>query len=48
MVCQYQFGKDLVGRGYGLVQVPYWHLHEGIMENLEGPQDVWHPAEDLN
>jgi len=38
----------LVGSGCDLVLVPYGHLHEGIEENLEGPQDDWYPAQDLN
>jgi len=33
-------GKDLVGRGCGLVQVTSWYLNGGIEENLEGPQDI--------
>ena len=40
--------KNLVVRGCGLVEVTYWYFHGGIEENLEGPQDVWHPAQDLN
>jgi hypothetical protein len=32
----------------GPVQVTYWYLHGGTEEDLEGPQDVWHPAQGLN
>jgi len=39
-----RFGR----KGCGLVQVTCWHLHGGIEENLEGPPDNWHPAQDLN
>jgi hypothetical protein len=40
--------KNLVGRCGSLGQVPYWHWHGGIEEEHEGPQDIWHPAHDLN
>jgi len=25
-----------------------WYLHGGTEENLDGRQDIWHPAQDLN
>jgi len=38
--------KGFGRKGCGILQVAYWHFYGRIEENLEGPQDNWHPVQD--